>query len=146
MGFLKPTKSSICVGILILSLLPSALSHASQGLIVVANTTEKKLRLTKSQVKNLFMGGAIKYELVPITLPPEHITRILFNTKVVGLTESRIQSYWAQMRFSGRKIEPKQIENKLLIIEYLLEHEGAIAYLPVDTTLPDTLTIVYSID
>jgi len=146
MGFLIPTKSSIYTSILILSFLPSALSHATEGLIVVANTAEKELTLTKAQVKNLFMGGAIQYELVPITLPPENITRILFNTKIVGFTESRIQSYWAQMRFSGRKIEPKQIENKLLIIEYLLKNEGTISYLPLGTKIPDSLTIVYSID
>jgi len=146
MGFLMPTKPSIYVSILILSLLPNALSHAAEGLIVVANTAEKELTLTKSQVKNLFMGGAIKYELVPITLPPENITRILFNTKIIGFTESRIQSYWAQMRFSGRKIEPKQIENKRLIIEYLVKNEGAVSYLPVGTKLPDSLTIVYSIE
>jgi len=50
------------------------------------------------------------------------------------------------MRFSGRKIEPKQIENKLLIIEYLLKNEGTISYLPLGTKIPDSLTIVYSID
>lgn len=146
MDFLKPNKHLFFTGVLLCSLLGSGLSHAAEGLIIVANTAEQKLALTKVQVKNLFMGGAIKYELVPITLPPENITRILFNTKIVGLTESRIQSYWAQMRFSGRKTEPKQIDNELLIIEYLLTHDGAIAYLPAGTTLPDRLTIVYSIE
>lgn len=147
MGILKPIKpTAYKAGLLFLLLLLSPISFATEGLIIVANTTEKNLVLTKSQVKNLFMGGAITYELEPITLPPENITRILFDTKIVGLTESRIQSYWAQMRFSGRKIEPKQIENEFLVLEYLLKNESAIAYLPHGTQLPESLTIVYSID
>lgn len=143
MGFLKLTKCRLCTSILILSL-SSAVSYAENGLVVVANTSKKKLTLTKIQVKNLFMGGAIKYELTPITLPPQNIARILFNTKVVGLTEPRIQSYWAQMRFSGRKTQPKQIETEHLIIEYLMLNRGAIAYLPADTVIPEGLSIVYS--
>lgn len=143
MDILKPIKLSTLIATLVLSSLSTSLSYANEGLIIVAHTSEQKLSLTKAQVKNLFMGGAIKYELEPLSLPPDHLTRVLFNTKIVGLTESRIQSYWAQMRFSGRKIEPKQIENEKLIIEYLQSNEGSIAYLPAGSRLPDGLTIVY---
>jgi hypothetical protein len=125
-------------------LLSSVYSHAANGLIIVANTAEQDLTLTKVQVKNLFMGRAYKYQLEPVLLPQEHMLRVLFNTKVVGLTESRIQSYWAQMRFSGRKVEPKEITTEQLIIEYLLKNKGSIAYLSANTIIPDGLTIIYT--
>ncbi|MDX2369011.1 MAG: hypothetical protein QNK36_11505 [Colwellia sp.] len=127
-------------------LLPSVNSHAADDLIIVANIDEKDLTLTKVQVKNLFMRRAFKYELEPVILPPEHIIRILFNTKIVGLRESRIQSYWAQMRFSGRKVEPMHISTERLIIEYLLKNKGSIAYLSGNTIVPENLTIVYATD
>lgn len=127
-------------------LLPSVNSHAADDFIIVANTDDKDLTLTKVQVKNLFMRRAFKYELEPVILPPGHMLRILFNTKIVGLTESRIQSYWAQMRFSGRKVEPTQITTERLIIEYLLKNKGSIAYLSGNTIIPENLTIVYSTD
>lgn len=141
MGFLKQTNYILLASLL---LLLSSFTCNANNLVIVANTAEQKLRLTKVQVKNLFMGRAIKYELEPITLPPQNIARILFNTKIVGLTEPRIQSYWAQMRFSGRKTQPKQIETEHLIIEYLMLNRGSIAYLPADTVIPKGLSIVYS--
>ena len=144
MGFLKSIRFSIFISLLML--LSSANIHAANDLIVVANTNKKNLTLTKVQVKNLFMRRAFKYELEPVILPQEHMLRILFNTKIVGLTESRIQSYWAQMRFSGRKVEPMEIESEGLIIEFLLKNKGSIAYLSGNTRVPDELTIVYSTD
>ena len=144
MGFLKSTRFAILISLLML--LPSVYSHAANDLIIVANTNEKDLTLTKVQVKNLFMRRAFKYELEPVILPQEHMLRILFNTKIVGLTESRIQSYWAQMRFSGRKVEPMEIASEGLIIEFLLKNKGSIAYLSGNTIVPDELTIVYSTD
>jgi len=127
-------------------LISSVCSHAGDDLIIVANTDNKDLILTKIQVKNLFMRRAFEYELEPVILPPEHIVRVLFNTNIVGLTESRIQSYWAQMRFGGRKTEPMQVKTESLIIEYLLKNKDSIAYLSGNTIVPDDLTIVYSTD
>jgi len=144
MGFLKSTIFLLLITILIA--LPSVYTHAANGLIIVANTDNKDLSLTKVQVKNLFMRRAFTYELEPVILPQDHMIRVLFNTKIVGLTESRIQSYWAQMRFSGRKIEPKQLNTEGLIIEYLLKNKGSIAYLSGNTIVPDDLSIVYSTD
>ena len=95
--------------IVILSFLGSIkAAMANDALIIVANTSDASIQLTRQQVRNLFMGGALSYDLNAVALPPENHTRVLFNTKVVGLTESRIQSYWAQMRFTGRKKHRKK--------------------------------------
>ncbi|WP_339900937.1 hypothetical protein [Paraglaciecola polaris] len=121
------------------------LSNGAEAIIVVANTQDKSIQLNRQQVRNLFMGGALPYDLSAVALPPENQTRVLFNTKVVGLTESRIQSYWAQMRFTGRKKAPKEIESEQLVLEYLKNNQGTIGYLPAGITLPKELTVVYQI-
>jgi hypothetical protein len=118
---------------------------ASEGIIVVANAADKSIKLNRQQVRNLFMGGAVPYELEAISLPSNNQTRVLFNTKVVGLTESRIQSYWAQMRFTGRKRAPKEIDDESSVLEYLKNNEGAVGYLPAGISVPDSLTVVYTI-
>lgn len=86
------------------------------------------------------------YDLRAIALLPENQTRVLFNTKVVGLTESRLQSCWAQMNFSGRKKPPTELTNETLVIEYLLKHPGTIADLPADIEIPDALRILFQIN
>ncbi|GAA0856439.1 hypothetical protein GCM10009114_18390 [Aliiglaciecola litoralis] len=127
---------------------PASLSFAqianANGIVVVANISNNDLTLSKQQIRSLFMGSSVGRDLKVATLPPSSLTRVEFNTKVIGMTESRIQSYWAQMRFSGRKTEPLQFDNENQLIEFLNNTPGAVAYLPASTAIPDNLTVVYS--
>ncbi|MDU0353507.1 hypothetical protein RS130_05810 [Paraglaciecola aquimarina] len=115
-----------------------------KAIMVIANTQNADIQLTRQQVRNLFMGGVLSYDFVPIALPTDNQARVLFNTKVVGLTESRIQSYWAQMRFTGRKKPPLELQNERLVIEYVMNNQGAVCYLPADVPLPEGLTVLYT--
>ncbi len=117
---------------------------ANDAITVVANTQDRSILLNRQEVRHLFMGGAQHYGLHVIALPPENQTRVLFNTKVIGLTESRIQSYWAQMRFTGRKKAPKEVDTERLVIQYIKDNEGSVGYLPAGVSLPDELTVIYT--
>lgn len=139
---MKSVLSVLCLFSLSLCL-PTGNIRAEGSVKVVANTLGAEVNLNKQEVRNLFMGGVLTYKLQAIVLPPENKTRILFNTKVIGLTESRIQSYWAQMQFSGRKTPPKELNDEQSIISYLLRNEGTVAYLPADYSIPEELTVVY---
>lgn len=130
---------------LFLTVQPSSASEQAHTLVIVANTDNEFINLTRRDVRNLFMGGVLKHDLQAVILPPDSQARILFNTKVVGLTEARIQSYWAQMRFSGRKKQPKQISTESQMIEYLKNNKGAIAYLPASSSIPKELTVLLKV-
>ena len=123
----------------------STAAHAAQSVMVVANTGDQSIQLNRQQVRSLFMGGVIPYQLKAVALPPENHTRVLFNTKIIGLTESRIQSYWAQMRFTGRKRAPREFENETSLLQFLLRNVGATGYLPAGMDVPDQLTVIYTI-
>lgn len=128
---------------LILStLFASSPSAAADEIVVVANLSAPA-KMEKHEIRNLFMGGASS-ELEPVTLVPGNQERLIFNARVVGLTESRIQSYWAQMRFSGRNKAPVQVSDIEAMKQYLLENKGAIGYLPADTKVPENLTVLYT--
>jgi hypothetical protein len=71
-----------------------------------------------------------------------HIRKV-FNTQVIGLPESRIQSFWAQMRFSGRSNPPSNVSNIEEMVTFLIEHESSVGYLPEGTSIPNGLTVVY---
>ena len=132
---------------LLLAVLLAFVAEAqAAGVLIVANTAERDLKLTRIEVRNLFMGEASNLALNAIALPPDNLTRVLFNTKVVGLTESRIQAYWAQMRFSGRKQPPREFENEAKALEYVLANEGAVGYFSQDMPLPEGLVVLYRTD
>lgn len=115
----------------------------AESILIVANTGDSDLSLSRLEVRNLFMGGINDSSLNAIALPPNNLTRIMFNTKVIGLTESRIQAYWAQMRFSGRKRPPVEFQNEAAALKYLIANKGAVGYFPEDMPLPDGLTVLY---
>ena len=115
----------------------------SRDVVVVANVENKNIRLDKREVRNLFMGNTIDVVLEPVSLPPETLTRAVFNTKVIGLTEARIQSYWSQMRFSGRSKPPKEMQDVENLLAYISTHKGTVAFFPADVPIPDHLTVVY---
>ena len=114
--------------------------------LVVANIEDRDLQLTRREVRSLFMGRGNNPALKVIFLSPENLTRILFNTKVIGLTEARIQGYWAQMRFSLRKRPPREFEDEAAALRYVLENEGAVGYFSQDTPLPEGLVVLYRSD
>lgn len=127
-----------------LLLLIGTRSYAT-SLIVVANTEQENITLNKRQVRDIFMGDNSQFLLKPMSLAPSIKARYTFNTRVVGLTESRIQSYWAQMRFSGRKKAPREFDSIESLLTYLKNNKETVAYFPSDTEIPDGLTIVYKI-
>ncbi len=116
---------------------------STTGLIVVINTPGNAPSFTKQQIRHIFMGGALSRKFQAINLPSGHPLRVQFNTTIIGLTESRIQSYWAQMKFTGRSKPPAEVKTTEELINYLLANSGAIAYFPVGTEIPSELTIIY---
>ncbi len=144
MGILK--NISIIACLLFCTFAGNANTSQPNAIVVVANFPEGKLQLSQAELRNLFMGTPLDIDLVPFNLPAEHISRVMFNTKVIGLTEHRIQSYWAQMRFSGRKQQPAEVEGAQQALQYLLENPKTITYLPASIAIPKSLQIVLTID
>ena len=131
--------------LLLLILLSARIAVAQEGVWVVANVKSHDFKLTKAEIRNLFMssGTAFSEVLSPVAMTPGSRTRAIFNAKIIGLPESRIQSYWAQMRFSGRKTSPIEFDHLEVMITYISNTEGAIGYVPADTLLPEKITVVY---
>ena len=128
-----------------LFLLSSRFATAQEGVWVVANVADQAFSLTKGEVRNLFMSSGTNksYVLAPVALSPGNRLRAVFNAKIIALPESRIQSYWAQMRFSGRQTPPIEFNSLDALITYVSNNDGAIGYVPANTELPKNVRIVY---
>jgi len=131
--------SRLCLALLSIN----SFSIYASDVIVVAHTTENDFKAEKRQIRDIFMGNDSQFLLKPVVLTARSEARFIFNTKIVGLTESRIQSYWAQMRFSGRKKPPQEFETIESILAFLQNNKDTVAYLPADTEIPANLTLIY---
>lgn len=129
-------------------ILVSSITNAAQenALKLVANLSEPTSKLTRQQVRELYLGGAQALDMTPLNYAPGSRLRVVFNTRVIGLTESRIQSFWAQMKFTGRGEPPKEFDDSAALMDYLQRTPGTVAYVPADTRLPDNLTVLYAFE
>lgn len=139
-------KSWLWLLLLIASFASTHLAAATHGptvnMVVVVNTTEGSLKLSKQQIRHIYMGGALSRQFKAVNLPPGHPLRVDFNTKVVGLTESRMQAYWAQMKFTGRSQPPIELSSIEALIEYLQQVKNSVGYLPAEMELPKELKVI----
>ena len=121
-------------------------AFASERIIIVTHSDNTGVRLSREQIRNLFMGASVGRDLQPVALPPGNRTRSLFNIKIVGLSDSRVQSYWAQMKFTGRRPPPQIVNSEKAMVQYLLDTPDSIGYLTADTDLPEDLIVIYATD
>ena len=121
-------------------------AFASERIIIVTHSDNTGVRLSREQIRNLFMGASVGRDLQPVALPPGNRIRSLFNIKIVGLSDSRVQSYWAQMKFTGRRPPPQIVNSEKAMVQYLLDTPGSIGYLTADTDLPEDLIVIYATD
>ncbi|MDO6567371.1 hypothetical protein Q4561_09900 [Alteromonas sp. 1_MG-2023] len=136
--------SKLTLVLFIISFAFCAAAQSRERVIVVAHLTEQPTSISKSEIRNIFMGGVSEAKLSPVEIASGSQIRIIFNTRVIGLPESRIQSYWAQMKFSGRNQPPVSVSNTEEMVRYLTENEASIGYLPEGIALPEPLTILFT--
>lgn len=109
--------------------------------LLVVSSQMSPVELSRQQIKQVYLGARLSIDGVniqPLALPVGVRWRSVFNSKVIGLSEARIQSYWAQMRFTGRRTEPVEVDNTDSLIAKLKQQPGTLGYLPshlVDTSL-----------
>ena len=105
--------------VLLSSTVLAHIAHARERVLVVANSAESTLQLSKSEIRNLFMGGSLD-----------------------GLSPVEFES-GTHIRFSGRSNPPSNVSNIEEMVTFLIEHESSVGYLPEGTSIPNGLTVVY---
>ena len=123
-------------------------AHAEQAgsLKLIANIGEPEISLTRQQVRELYLGRAGALGMIPLNYAPGSRLRIIFNTRVIGLTESRIQSFWAQMTFTGRGTPPREFDTPDELMDALQRTPGAVAYVSGDTPVPAGFQTLYVLE
>ena len=138
--------SKLAFAIFIISFMFCAVAQGRERVVVVAHLANQSVSLSRGEIRNIFMGGVSESNLAPVEIASGSHVRVIFNTHVIGLPESRIKSYWAQMKFSGRNKPPVSVGNIDEMISYLIENEASIGYLPEGVELPESLTILFTTD
>lgn len=117
------------VGSIVLVFMSAALSAE----VVVIGNLANDMQLDASDVRKIYLGKtkelpngerAIKYDL-----PKGAEAREEFRKRVLGKTESRLNSYWARMQFSSKGQPPEALSSAEAVKQAVSENGNAIAYL-----------------
>lgn len=112
---------------------------ASAQTLIVASDTSPLASLSKSEVRQLYMGNAGSVGNAKVTLldmPDGSAVRQSFYNSVAGKSESQLKSYWARMIFTGRGSPPKQVRSPKEMARTLKANPQALGYLKEDDLQP----------
>lgn len=126
---------------LLLGLTPSA--HAA--ILIIAHSSAPVDSISRKEIKNIYLGSPSNTFDTPLMLSTPNDVRQTFNAKVIGLSEARLQSYIAQMRFGGRALPLEEIDNIEDMLNYVRENPGSLGYVPENTELPDELKVIFQL-
>lgn len=116
---------------------------SDEKIIVISSASNDIKSLNKKQVRQIFMGGVLSRKYTPVMQAVGNADRSEFNTKIIGLTENRIQAYWSQLLFTGRSTAPVEIKNIEELIVYLRKNTSAVSYISSEIQLPGDILVVY---
>jgi ABC-type phosphate transport system substrate-binding protein len=136
------------IAILIMSLF--AFSVDAQGpLAVVVHKNNPIEELTRSELIDLFMGKYVAFpndvKAIPVELNGDHDIKVEFYQNLVGMPLSRVNAYWSRLHFTGRKRAAVFKPSESDIINFIMDNEQAIGYMP-QSLITDDLKVVYTLD
>ncbi len=105
---------------------------ANAGTIVVAADHSDLASLSKSEVRQLYMGNtnnAGGYKVTLLDMPEGSTLRKSFYSRVAGKNESQLKSYWARMIFTGRGTPPRQVGGPMEMVRSLKADPHALGYM-----------------
>ncbi len=121
--------------------------HAAFWLVMKQLDSAEPVQLNRQQIRQAYLGKPISIGkdlfCTPVSLEQGNSLRKQFNAQVIGLTEARLQSYWAHMRFSGRKKPPQEVATTQQLFSYLNTKQGSIGYVAAGTELPSGIVRIY---
>jgi ABC-type phosphate transport system substrate-binding protein len=90
--------------------------------------------------RELLRGAFLKKETTwsdgetirPVDLSSRSSVRELFTRTILKKTTAQLRTYWAQQIFSGKGVPPPEAANANDVVVYVLEHPGAVGYVPAD--------------
>lgn len=101
---------------------------------VVVNKDVKNASISKTELKNLFLGRMSMWEgnvkIKPAYLKVGTDGADAFYNDVVGMPAAKFKKIWVKLIFSGYGIEPKSATSVEEILKYVTETSGAIAVIP----------------
>lgn len=109
-----------------------AASTANAGVVVVVSAKSEVTTLSKAQVSQLFLNKASNFPSGGAAAPVDQAAgaaRNEFYTKVASKDAAQMKAYWAQLTFTGKGTQPKQLGAGSDVKKFVAGSSSAIGYI-----------------
>ena len=109
----------------------SATPRAAHAQLIIANPSVKASSASKSELKEVFTGGASE-------LGGSHVTPVLlkagavhdeFLAAYIGKADTAFRTSWRSLVLSGQTTMPKSVDSDAAMVEFVAHTPGAIGYI-----------------
>lgn len=115
---------------------------ASANWQIVTHRDSEITPLQLSDVRLLFLEGLVQGKSPQLIDLSDEVLRGQFYESVLGISQNRWRAHWAKRVFTGSRQLPKQFALDY-ITHYLDTNPNAVAYLPNEIQIPETLKVIY---
>jgi len=118
---------------------PSSAQSNAQSMLVVVNSANPIVSLTKDQLALIYLKKTKKWKndepIVPVDQARRTKLRDTFSLEVLGRSASTMETYWQAQIFSGKDVPPLVRKTDADVLAYVRETPGAIGYVMPGTSL-----------
>jgi ABC-type phosphate transport system substrate-binding protein len=126
-------RNAVVLAIVIACFAPGAIA-GDDGYKIIVNPNNPITSVDRDFVRDAYLKKITEWgngaALRPIDLSARFPQRDRFTQDVVRKTPSQLKSYWNQQIFSGKGVPPPEADSVDDVIGYVLEHAGAVGYIP----------------
>jgi len=120
---------------------------ASEPIVVIANPVFGNIELTRSLVRDAYLGE-LRYlgniAIAPISLHERHPVAQAFLDEVMGMSENQFKSWWIKRIFRHGDVPPMRVMDSAEMIARVLATPGGMGYLSQSELPPGVpLTVVW---
>ena len=117
-------------------------AYAEVDVIVHSSVNESA---SQSDLQRLFLGKSSALpggtKVIPINIASGNAVRDEFNTKVLGKSDSQLNSYWSRLVFTGKAQPPKDVGSEADVINLVKSNPNMIGYVSSGTAGGDVKVI-----
>ncbi len=116
----------------VLILLVAILIQADERFVLVGNHNFPVDKLSKFQIKQIYLKKARFIDgvaITPINYQAQNLLRKRFEKSIFSMSQKRLKRYWLKEHYLGRRapVVQKSIKSALL---FVVRVDGAVAYVP----------------
>lgn len=136
----------ICMSLALVALVGSSGVTQEAELNIIVNASNGVTRLTREQVRSVFLKKMNRWEngseIAPVDQSGRSNVRLRFSQQILGHQASWVERYWTEQIFTGRGTPPPVVASDEEVIGFVAEHAGAIGYVAARTELPRAVKVL----